>query len=154
LRTRPRQEKKLARWLLKNALSYFVPLRRRVRNWRGRRIKSEEPLLAGYVFLRGDARAAARAFGSGAVAERLAVDDQLALFAELSAVERLCSLDRALSELPGLVEGREVELKAGPLSGLRGIIQRAGGAASLVIRLEMLGRAICVPLDPAEVEPV
>ena len=148
-RTKPRQEKKLARWLLKTETGYFLPLKRRVRNWRGRRIHGEEPLLSGYVFMLGDEAAAARAFSSGALAERLAVADQCGLIEELRALARLAALDRELRELPGLVEGREVELKAGPCKGMRGII---AGGARFVVRLEILGRFLEIPLDPAEVE--
>jgi transcription antitermination factor NusG len=152
LRTRPRQEKKLARWLGKAHLAYFVPLRRRVRNWRGRRIRSEEPLLAGYVFLCGAEAAATRAYASGAVAEKLRVENSGGLYSELRALETLCALEREMRELPGLVEGREVEFKAGPLQGLRGVISQNG--AAFVVRLEILGRILEIALDPAEVEPL
>ena len=152
LRTKPRQEKKLARWLRKANVPYYVPLRRRVRNWRGRRIRSEDPLLAGYVFLRGIESQATRAFTSGAAVERLRVANAAMLYAELRALDTLCSLQRELRELPGVVEGREVELLAGPMKGIRGIVTQSG--AAFVVRLEILGRVFEVALDPAEVEPL
>jgi transcription antitermination factor NusG len=152
LRTKPRQEKKLVRWLGKAALPYYLPLRRRVRNWRGRRIKSEEPLLAGYVFMRGNEGQCARAFSSGAVVERLPVKSAATLYSELRALDTLCSLQRELRELPGVIEGREVELLAGPMKGLRGIVTQS--RTSFVVRLEILGRVLEVALDPAEVEPL
>jgi transcription antitermination factor NusG len=152
LRTRPRQEKKLARWLRRAEVPYFVPLRRRVRNWRGRRIRSEEPLLAGYVFVRGMEVQSTRSFSSGAVVERLRVENAPGLFAELKALDILCSLNRDLQELPGVVEGREVEILAGPMKGMRGVVTRSG--AAFVVSLEILGRVLEVALDPAEVEPL
>jgi len=153
-RTKPRQEKKLARWLAASKLGYFLPLRRRVRDWRGRKIRSEEPLLPGYVFLLADKDQATRAFASGAVAERLAVHDQAALFHELLQVDRLCSLGRALREQAGLAEGREVELKAGPCRGMRGVVMPGAGNARFVVSLAILGRNLEITLDPAEVEPL
>lgn len=152
LRTKPRQEKKLARWLGKADVPYFLPLLRRVRNWRGRRIPSEEPALAGYVFMRGAETEALRSFTSGAVVERLRVENAAGLYGELRALDTLCSLRRELRELPGLAEGREVELKAGPLKGLRGVITQHGSA--FAVRLEILGRCLEVTTDPAEVEPL
>jgi transcription antitermination factor NusG len=152
LRTKPRQEKKLARWLGRGEMAYFVPMRRRVRNWRGRRIRSEEPVLTGYVFMRGSEAHATRAYGSGAVVERLRVENDGGLYSELRALDALCALQRELRELPGLLEGREVELKAGPLKGMRGVIAHSGAAATFVVRLEILGRILEVALDPAEVE--
>ncbi len=154
LRTKPRQEKKLARWLLRAGLGYFLPMRRRVRNWRGRRIRSEEALLAGYVFMRGHEAQATQAFGSGAVSERLRVANESGLYAELRALDALSALERELRELPGLVEGREVELKAGPLKGIRGVITQRGASPAFAVRLEILGRVLEIALDPAEVEPI
>ena len=154
LRTKPRQEKKLARWLARAGLAYFLPMRRRVRNWRGRRIRSEEPLLAGYVFMRGGEAQAAKAFGSGAVAERLRVGNDAGLYTELCALDALSALDRELRELPGLATGREVELKAGPLKGMRGVVTQRGVAPAFAVRLEILGRVLEIALDPAEVEPI
>lgn len=154
LRTKPRQEKKLARWLARSELAYYLPLRRRVRNWRGRRIRSEEPLLAGYVFLRGMEAQATQAFGSGAVVERLRVANESGLYGELRALDALSALEREMRELPGLVEGREVELMAGPLKGMRGVITQSGGAPAFAVRLEILGRVLEIALDPAEVEPI
>lgn len=150
-RTLPRQEKKLARWLARQHCPYFLPMRRRVRNWRGRRIKSEEPLLAGYVFFFAPKVDAAFAWRSGALAGMLCADDQEGLRNELLALDRLAALDRELHERPGLVEGREVEVRAGALKGLRGVIVPSN---RLVIRLAILGRQLEVPLDPAEVEPI
>jgi transcription antitermination factor NusG len=149
LRAKPRQEKKLARWLGRAQTAYFLPMRRSVRNWRGRRIRSEEPLLSGYVFLCGGEREALGALASGAAVERLRVDNARALYLDLRKLDALCVLDREMRELPDLVEGREVELRGGPLKGMRGIVRDHGG--SFVVRFEMLGRAIEVALDPAEV---
>ena len=152
MRTKARQEKKLARWLLKAGLCYFVPLRRRVRDWKGRRIPSEEPLLPGYVFLCGSEAQTARCFASGAVVERLGVSNMAGLYAELRALDFISALQRGMRELPGLVVGREVELKAGPLRGLRGVI--TNNRTAFAVRLEILGRVLEVDLDPAEVEPL
>ena len=51
LRTRPRCEKALARSLLNQGISFFLPLFERRHRLQGRRVVSHLPLFAGYVFL-------------------------------------------------------------------------------------------------------
>lgn len=153
-RTRPRQEKKLARWLAARQTPYFLPMRDKRRTWRNRRIASQEPLLAGYLFFAGDAVAARTVFDSGSVTGRLEVADQLRLLEELRRIDLLLRHRQGLMEAAGLVAGREVKISTGPCAGLRGVIARSDESAQLIVRLELLGRFLQVPVDPAEVEPV
>ncbi len=153
-RTRPRQEKKFARWLAARQTPYFLPMRNKRRAWRNRRIVSQEPLLAGYLFFAGDAETARAAFDSGSVAGRLEVTDQRGLLEELRRIDLLLRHRQGLMEAAGLVAGREVEITAGPCAGLRGVIVQSDEGAWLIVRLELLGRFLQVPVDPAEVEPV
>lgn len=152
-RTRARQEKKLARWLAARELAYFLPLRCKTRNWRGRRISSQEPLLPGYVFFVANDDQARVAMTSGSIVDRLDVANQPALLAELRALDRLAASGRALNEAPGLLPSREVEIRAGPLAGLRGFVA-AAAPGRIVIRLEILGRSLEVAVDETEVEAV
>lgn len=152
-RTRARQEKKLARWLYARQLPYFLPLRRKTRNWRGRRISSEEPLLPGYVFFMASDEQARLAMTSRCIVDRLDVTDQPALVSELHALERLAASGRAFTEAPGFSPQREVEIRAGPLAGLRGYVA-ALAPGKVVLRLEILGRNLEVAVDETELEAV
>ncbi|HRJ77670.1 MAG TPA: transcription termination/antitermination NusG family protein [Planctomycetota bacterium] len=152
-RTRARQEKKLARWLASRKLPYFLPLRRKTRNWRGRRISSEEPLLPGYVFFVASDEQARLAMTSRCIVDRLDVADQPALLSELHALDRLAASGRAFAEAPGFAPQREVEIKAGPLAGLRGYVA-AAAPGKVLLRLEILGRSLEVAVDETELEAV
>ena len=152
-RTKPRQEKKLARWLLGRQMPYFLPMRAKSRAWRNRRISSQQPLLAGYVFFAGDVAAARAVFDSGSVAGRLEVRDQAGLIEELRRIDLLLRSREGLTEAMGLITGREVRITAGPCAGLTGVIVQGDQGTQLVVKLELLGRSLQLPVDPGEVEP-
>ncbi|MCC6572364.1 MAG: UpxY family transcription antiterminator [Planctomycetes bacterium] len=153
-RTKPRQEKKFARWLLGRGVPFFLPMRTRQRSWRNRRITSQEPLLAGYVFFIANIEMAHKVYDSGSVAGRMDVNDQDGLVAELKRIDQLLRTGRGLSEVMGLIAGREVEITAGPCAGLRGVIAQSDKGTQLVVKLDLLGRSLQVPLEPSEVEAI
>src|SRR5207253_7792304 len=68
LQTKPRLEKSLARRLLRQQVSFFLPLY--ARRWRtqGRWVCSHNPLFTGYLFLHGDSEARLAAFQTNLLA--------------------------------------------------------------------------------------
>ena len=53
-----------------------------------------------------------------------------------------------------LQEGMTVEVIRGPLAGLRGVLQRKGSRARLVIGVTLIRQAASVELDALDVVPV
>src|SRR5579885_2398883 len=75
LHTRPRAEKALARKILSQDLSSFLPLYTKLWRSRGRLLCSYAPLFTGYLFLCGDHEARRRALETNLVANCLPVPD-------------------------------------------------------------------------------
>ncbi len=77
LHTRPRQEKSLARELVKAQTPFFLPLTPRRNLVRGRVVESHLPLFSGYVFLQADYEQRMSALATKRVARAIPVPDVL-----------------------------------------------------------------------------
>jgi len=130
--------------------------------WTGRaprRRRLEQPLFAGYLFVRDpidkaryiaitSTRGVARILGDGW--DRLAAVPH----AEVDAVRRLTAGDAQVYRHRLLHDGDRVRIVGGPLTGLEGLLVRAHHARSLfVVSVGLLQRAVAVEVDAALVEP-
>ncbi len=152
--TRSRNEKALAWQLLKQDVSYFLPMSPRAHRWRQRTIRSLMPLFTGYIFFCGDEDARLEALKTNRVAGLIPVKDPDGLVRDLLPIERVLREGQPLQPHPYLTKGRRCRVIAGPLMGLEGIIVREPQRTRLVLQVEMLGQATSVEVDVDLVEPL
>lgn len=147
LHTRARQEKCLARQLRASQVPFYLPLISRSRRLRGRWITSYVPLFSGYVFLLADPGERLLALATRRVVRALPVAGQEKLWADLSQVQGLIALGKPITPEDRLVPGSMVEIRSGPLSGMRGkIVQQASGRR-FVVEVDFIQRGASVTLD-------
>lgn len=114
------------------------------------------PLFTGYIFAQFDANAAAqqilRVYG---VVQILSVDQKPVAISddEIAILRRVVESPAPVSPCAYVV-GETVRVKTGPFAGVDGVITRIRGAATLTIPIEILGRAVSVAIDVADVETV
>jgi transcriptional antiterminator RfaH len=149
LHTKPRQEKSLARHLYRAATPFYLPVTARRCLVRGKVLNSYVPLFTGYVFLLGDWRERAGALTHGRVVHCLEVKDQERLRADLGQVHRLLSIGAPVTPEDRLGTGDLVEITAGPLAGLRGVIVREATRHRFVVQVNFIQQGASVLLDEA-----
>lgn len=147
LHTRPRQEKGLARQLYKNQVPFYLPLVARRLLVRGRPMTSHIPLFAGYLFLLGNDAERVKALATHRVVHALKVPDQQRLFQDLCQVHRLIDIGAPITPEDRLAPGMTVEIRSGPLVGLRGKIMRTTSGRRLVVQVDFIQRGASVELD-------
>ena len=154
LQTRSRQEKALARTLTATGIAHYLPLTKRPRYRRGRKLFVEEPLLASYLFLHGPLEATYIANATKRVANIINVADQDRFVAELRQIR--CALENGadLSPYRYLTVGRRVRVSAGPFRGIEGLIEASAKVDRLVLQIDALGRATSLEIDAGLLEPV
>ena len=149
LHTRPRQEKALIRQFLSAGIGFYLPLIGKQSPIRGRIVTSYLPLFPGYVFLQAtpEDRVKALALAKGRIVQSLAVREQAQLWRDLSQIHTL--IDRGLSVQPeGRLEpGLLVEIKSGPLAGLRGKIVREVSHRRFVVAVDFIQQGVSILLD-------
>lgn len=136
----------------------YLPAFVEMHHWSDRQKRIRIPLFPGYLFVRLELAAPAhsailrtpgvvRVLGGAEGAEAVPVE-------QLDAVRRMLDAGRNCLAHPGLVSGARVEVRGGPLRGLRGVFVRMHGAGRLVCHLEMLARSVSVEMDPCDVRPL
>jgi transcription antitermination factor NusG len=154
LRTRARQEKILASDLRARNIGYFLPLLRVERLYCNRRIEVEIPMFPGYLFLRGSLDDAYIADRTGRIAQIITVADQSRLDWELTNLAQVLDADTKLDPYPYLKKGVRVEVRAGPLRGLQGLVEDRARRHRLILQVDALGQAVSVEIDAAIVDIV
>jgi transcriptional antiterminator RfaH len=154
LHTRPRSEKALARKILGQELSYFLPLYKREWRSRGRLLCSHMPLFASYLFLRGNGDARRRALETNLVANCLPVAAQEQLCADLFRVYQLMTSGAPLTPEERMPPGTRVEIIDGPLAGLEGIILRAGTRKRFYVEVKFLQRGVSAEVEGWMIRPL
>lgn len=145
--TKPRQEKGLARHLLANRVPFYLPAVTRARRSAGRRVLSQVPLFTGYVFLFADREERLTALAGHRIVRTLEVPDQRRLWADLRQVHRLIASGLPVGPEDRLAPGADVEVREGPLSGLRGRILRGAAGGRFVVQVDFIQRGASVWLD-------
>jgi transcription antitermination factor NusG len=156
LRTRSRHEKHVEGQLVAKGIEPFLPLIKRMRQWKDRRKQVAFPLFPGYCFARFPLRERVDVVKVRGVVQIIGnkegpipVSDR-----EIEAVRQLVNCTLPYDPHPYLKEGMQVEVIRGPLMGVQGVLVRKGARARLVIRVSLIQQAASVELDAADVAPV
>jgi transcriptional antiterminator RfaH len=154
LHTRSRQEKALAQDLSMRQIRHYLPLVRQVRYYGRRKIASELPLFSSYLFLLGTLEEAYLADRTGRVARIVPVFDQEQLDWELRNLQLALRSGRPVRLDHGLRQGARVEVRAGPLKGVQGVIDRVAAPGRLVLQVTMLGKGASLEIDESLLVPL
>lgn len=147
LQTKPKCEKTLARILLHEQVSFFLPLGRTRKKYQRRWVESYPPLFPGYLFLRGTQDSRMTALMTNRVVTTLEVDDQNQLQQELISLFQILRSGQDVKAEPAIVEGDRVEIVKGALAGLNGIVVRGNSNFRLFVEVKMLGRSVSVQIE-------
>jgi transcription termination/antitermination protein NusG len=156
VRTRSRHEKLVRDRLAAQGIEHLLPTVVRLSQWKDRKKEIEAPLFSGYCFVR------------FSWPDRLAVQTVSGVVglvgggqrpepipdAEIDALKSLMASDLPYDAHPYLREGMIVEVKRGPLEGVRGILLRKAKRHRLVISIHLIQQAAAVEIDASEVVPV
>lgn len=150
VRTRPRWEKKFARWLQEKRMPYFLPTFTRTRISHRKRRTTTEPLFPGYVFVKGDhqkgfftqSASVVRCLNPRSAEETSEFDRQL------RNIWRAAASGLPIAPTPRLFAGQTIEIVDGPLQGTVGLFREDGKQGSIILAVDMLGVGVRVNLPP------
>jgi transcription antitermination factor NusG len=154
LYTKSRQEKSLARELLKYRVPFYLPLVRKTNVSRGRRRTSLVPLFAGYVFLYASEDERVRGLTTGRISRILEVEDVEQFVFDLRQLRKLISSDAPLTVESRLTEGQRVRVRHGAFADLEGIVLKRRGKTRLLVSINFLQQGASVEIDDFLLEPL
>lgn len=152
LHVKPRTEKRVDEFLSALRVFHCLPLVKKETRVQRRRVVRYLPVFPGYVFtrLRPDERR--RVYGTQQIVRMITVANPRRMIHQLRQIEHASRLPSDLREVTSFEPGEHVRMKSGPFRGIEGYVRRKGTRATLVLELEILGRALEVSVDPADVE--
>ena len=144
LYTKARQEKSLARELLKYRIPFYLPLVKKTSVARGRKRTSLVPLFGGYLFLFGSEEERVRALTTNRVSRVLSVEDPEQLVFDLSQLRQLIATNAPLTVKSRLEPGRRVRVRQGAFAGLEGIVLKRRAETRLLVSVNFLQKGASV----------
>ena len=156
LHTRYQHEKVVAELLTRHGFEVFLALYTAVHQWKDRRKHLCLPLFPCYVFLRDGVDRRLQILQTPGVHGIVQVAGRPGVIpeAEIAAIRRVVENPLPIEPHSFLENGDRVRIKAGPLTGLEGILVRKQDQLRLVLSVEMLGRAVAVPIEASHWEPL
>lgn len=144
---RSRQEKSVARELLRAGTGYYLPQTEQVKRRGGRTFRSYLPLFSGYLFVRGSAEEVEPARRHDAVVRVIEVPDQALLHDELAQLRQLQLAGASLIPVVDYVPGDHVRIREGVFAGYTGVVARVKGRERLVLQISMIRQLVAVEID-------
>ncbi len=152
LRTKPKQEKALARQLSRLPIPFYLPLHEKLVVSSGRKFKSFCPLFPSYMFLFGNLEEKLQCWQTNRLVHVIEVRDSQRLTRELLQLKRLLDTGAPVTTESRLEAGIEVRIRNGIFKGLEGTITSRQGKTLLRVSVEFLHATIT--LQEGEVEPM
>lgn len=156
VRTRSRHEKRVRAQLEGRSIEVFLPLIARWRRWKDRKVQVLFPLFPGYCFARFPWQERLRVLTAKGVVEVLGANGRGLPVAdlEIEAVQRLVTSTLPVDPHPFLEPGMAVEVRRGPLKGVRGVLVRKGPRMRLVIAVTLIRQGASVEIDANDIVSV
>jgi transcriptional antiterminator NusG len=152
--TRSRHEQVVREQLEQRQVEAFLPTIARWSRWKDRKKKIDWPLFPGYCFARFDPADALSILKCAGVVNIVSVDGRPAAIPdyELESIRLLIATELQYDPCPLIREGMMVEVTHGPLRGVVGRLMRKDAArARLVLAVDLIGQAVSVEVDAADV---
>ena len=153
--TRSRHEQVVREQLQQKSIEAFLPTVTRWSRWKDRKKKIDWPLFPGYCFARFKARERLPVLKCTGVVSIISCEGEPAPIPdfEIHGIRQLVESDLAYDPCPMIREGEMVEVKSGPLRGVVGRLVRKSEKARLVLSVDLIGQAVSVEVDAADVRP-
>ena len=150
--TRPRREKKLAEFCLREGFEVTLPLYKSVKKYRGKTVVFEKPLFPNYVFLKLLQPQRQKVYQSDHVANLLEVPDQREFTEQLGDILLALETELDVRLAPQITAGVQVRIKSGPLRGLDGWVENRTGMTEVLLRLDFIQQAAAVRQNAEDLE--
>ena len=152
--TRSRHEQVVREQLEQKRVEAFLPTVTRWSRWKDRKKKIDWPLFPGYCFARFNPRERLPILKCTGVVSIISFEGEPAPIPEheIDGIRALVESELAYDPCPMIREGMMVEVVHGPLKGVVGrLVRKDAPKARLVLSVDLIGQAVSVEVDAADV---
>ena len=158
LYTRSRFEKKLLYELAMRDIEVFLPMREILSRWKDRKKKIWVPLFSGYIFVNqvDTLENRHRILNIPGAVHFVGVSGRLNSVPEeqILAIRRFLETGLSADPYPYIQVGTQVEVIAGPLTGIRGVLIEKRGRFRFVLQVDLIRQAISIEIDASDVKAI
>ena len=154
LHVKPRTEKKVDDFLAALRVFHYLPLLRKETRVQRRKVVRHLPVFPGYVFTRLFPEERGEILGTRQIVRTIPVTDPRRMIHQLRQIEHARRLPADLRLAESFSTGEYVKVVSGPLRGLEGQVKRLGAQTSLVLTVDILGRALEASVAPGDLEKI
>jgi transcription antitermination factor NusG len=153
--TYPRHEKSVFEQLIQKSMECYLPLYEEVHRWTDRNMRVQLPLFPGYVFVHMPVSERKKVLSVASVVRILSFNGQPVPLpeSEIESLKRSMQYRKVQPFPYYLCKGDKVRIKAGPLQGLEGIVERQKGKSRIVISIHAIMNSVAVDLEAEDLEP-
>ena len=136
-------------------MEVFLPTIGKWSRWKDRKKKIDWPLFPGYCFARFSLDERLAILKCDGVVTIVGIDGIPSSIPaiEIDSIRQLVESELSYDPCPLIKEGDMVEVRHGPLKGVVGRLVRKGAHARLVLSVDLIGQAVSVEVDAADVKP-
>jgi transcription termination/antitermination protein NusG len=152
--TRSRHEQVVREQLSQQGIDVFLPTVTRWSRWKDRKKRIDWPLFPGYCFARFNPRERLpilKCTGVVSIISSEGGEPAAIPETEINGIRQLVESELAFDPCPMIHEGMMVEVVHGPLRGVIGRLLRKNDKARLVLSVDLIGQAVSVEVDAADV---
>ena len=154
--TRSRHEQVVREQLERQHIEAFLPTVTRWSRWKDRKKKIDWPLFPGYCFARFDPANTLPVLKCTGVVNIISVEGRPAPIpeSELDSIRTLVASELQYDPCPLVREGQMVQVTHGPLKSVIGrLVRKDTQRARLILSVDLIGQAVSVEVDAADVKP-
>lgn len=153
--TRSRAEKKVRDELTFNNIECFLPLQKKLRQWKDRKKWVEIPLMSGYCFVHISRKEYDKVLQTNNVVCYVTFDGKAAVIPhqQIDSVKQMLKqsdFEVSVSQ-ESFKPGKKVEIIEGPMIGLRGELVKARGKNKFIIRLNQINSTFTIEIPTEQI---
>lgn len=154
--TKARHEKKVHDQLTHKGIISYLPLQAFYRKWSDRYKKVQEPLFTCYVFVKIALRNRLSVLQTDGVVRLVAFNGIPATIPEdqIMSIKTILENDYQIERVDYLTPGQSIEVRQGPLKGVKGVLAEIKNSHRLIIRIDSIMQAISIDIDYRDIKPI
>ena len=149
VRSKPRSEKVAHNELVKKNIEAYLPLLKERRKWSDRKKWVEFPLFSSYLFARIDIKDSIFVLQTQGVNTIVKFGKQIAIVQNsvIKAIRLAMEGGYQLEPVEYFLEGNRVEVVAGPMKGIKGIVAKLRCQNRLIINIDAIQQALSIQIE-------
>jgi len=156
LYTRPRHEKKAAELLSEKDFEVYLPLIKKVRQWKNQKKKVDMPLFNSYIFVNFEYNQRFNVLKTHGIVKIINFSGEPAVIPDwqIDSLKRMLDFPETVRLEKYISPGEIVEIVAGPMRGLKGMVNLKKDSKRLILSIDGVFQSISVEIDEEYVERV